>query len=697
MRDVAHTDLDRWTEDNNRYLAASLHWLRLRLRQMAPPARAHSPVGASITTDTASASTRSWFGRKPAAETDSSAPLQLTHDAPTLAELLNTATAERASAAQTEPAPALLLLAERLGLGPFETDIVLLCAAMELDPSIPSLIAAAQGGGGGHPSFALALQLFDDPTWDALAPQRPLRYLRLLEVNQPGATPLTAAALRADERIVNAVKGLNLLDERLAALVAPCEALPILAASQHRQIDELLGVLRAAHDGATSLPILQLLGRDRGSRFAVAAHTCDALGRRLYRLPLESLPTQRSEIETFARLWHRESLLLPVALYIEADGLDAVGNDVVAALHTLLGHPFGLVFIGLRDAPLPLGAAQWTTDVSMPSAAEQHAAWRDALPSTVGAEEREREAAELSGHFQLNLEQIQGAAATAQSRATDAWTVCRDLSLSRLDALAQRLEPKARWEDLVLGEEATALLRQIAGQVHERHRVYQQWGYAERMNRGLGISALFAGESGTGKTMAAEVIANELRLHLFRIDLSSVVSKYIGETEKNLRRLFDAAEQGGAILFFDEADALFGKRSEVKDSHDRYANIEINYLLQRMEAFSGLAILATNMKSALDTAFMRRLRFVVNFQFPGPVERARMWRHALAPGVPCDDLDYDRLARFGLSGGNIHSIALNAAFAAAGNGGRVSMPLLMSAVRTELRKLDKPVNEAEFR
>src|SRR5690606_25562683 len=179
--------------------------------------------------------------------------------------------------------------------------------------------------------------------------------------------------------------------------------------------------------------------------------------------------------------------------------------------------------------------------------------------------------------FRLDLAQIEDAARAAQARGVSAWDACRDLSLERLDSLAQRLHPKAGWNDLVLADEALGLLRQIAAQVHERHRVYQQWGYAERMNRGMGISALFAGESGTGKTMAAEVIASELQLHLSRIDLSAVVSKYIGETEKNLRRLFDAAEQGGAILFFDEADALFGKRSEVKDSHDRYANIEINY------------------------------------------------------------------------------------------------------------------------
>ncbi|MBI3228893.1 MAG: ATP-binding protein, partial [Burkholderiales bacterium] len=213
------------------------------------------------------------------------------------------------------------------------------------------------------------------------------------------------------------------------------------------------------------------------------------------------------------------------------------------------------------------------------------------------------------------------------------WDACRDLTRPRLDSLAQRLDAKATWDDLVLPEEQMRLMRQIAAQVKERHKVYGEWGFDRRMNRGFGISALFAGESGTGKTMAAEVIANALRLNLYRIYLSAVVSKYIGETEKNLRKLFDAAEMGGAILFFDEADALFGKRSEVKDSHDRYANIEINYLLQRMESFSGLAILATNMKSALDIAFMRRLRFVLQFPYPGIKERLAIWQHALPPQV----------------------------------------------------------------
>ena len=251
----------------------------------------------------------------------------------------------------------------------------------------------------------------------------------------------------------------------------------------------------------------------------------------------------------------------------------------------------------------------------------------------------------------------------------------------------------ATWDDLVLPPDTTALLRQITDQVRQRLHVYDAWGFRAKMNRGLGISALFAGDSGTGKTMAAEVLANDLRLDLYRIDLSAVVSKYIGETEKNLRRLFDAAEDGGAILFFDEADALFGKRSEVKDSHDRYANIEINYLLQRMEAYRGLAVLATNMKTALDPAFMRRLRFIVNFPFPGLPERRLMWEKVFPPQAPVAGLDYDQLARLNLTGGLIHNIALNAAFMAAGQKpALITMPIVREAIRVEMRKLDRPIN-----
>jgi SpoVK/Ycf46/Vps4 family AAA+-type ATPase len=268
---------------------------------------------------------------------------------------------------------------------------------------------------------------------------------------------------------------------------------------------------------------------------------------------------------------------------------------------------------------------------------------------------------------------------------------------SRLDDLAQRIVPRAGWDDLVLPEAEKAMLRQIATHVAHRTTVYETWGFAAASARGLGISALFAGASGTGKTLAAEVLAGALRLDLYRIDLSGVVSKYIGETEKNLRRVFEAAEDGGAILFFDEADALFGKRSEVKDSHDRYANIEINYLLQRMESYRGLAVLATNMKGALDTAFLRRIRFVIQFPFPDAGQRAELWRRMFPPATPTEALDVPRLSRLGLAGGNIRNIAVNAAFLAAEAGQPVRMSHVLCAVRSEYAKLEKPLTDAEAR
>ncbi|MDE2628853.1 MAG: ATP-binding protein [Burkholderiales bacterium] len=700
-----------WLDDNQRYLAASLQWLRLRLQQMAPAAAPASPAPAAavmVVAAPAPAAQRSWFGQKPGAASVAPAATTSTvleapppNSARSDLQALAQAAAEREAAAQVDPPPALLLLAQRFGMSPFERDTLLLCAAAELDPEIGALFAAAQGQASRSiPTFALAMRALDEPAWDALSPQRPLRHMHFIEISQPGATPLTASALRIDERILNYLKGLNLIDERLLALVVePAPSAQPLSHSQQAVADGVLQHLRRAA-GTEALPVIQLLGADGASKLAVAGEVCAAVERRLYRLPLASLPAQRAEIENLARLWQRESALLPVALYLDADPLDGASAETVAAFHAFVARELGLLFIGVRDAPAQTATASHAVEVRKPTPAEQHDAWRGALPSAWPADEAGRCARLLAGQFDLGLSDIRQAAAPTGEPATDlntVWDRCRALTRPRLDALAQRIEPKATWDDLVLADESMQLLRQIVAQVRGRYQVFQDWGYANKMTRGLGLSALFAGESGTGKTMAAEVVANELRLHLYRIDLSAVVSKYIGETEKNLRRLFDAAEQGGAILFFDEADALFGKRSEVKDSHDRYANIEINYLLQRMEAFSGLAILATNMKSALDAAFMRRLRFVVRFPFPGPAERKLIWQKSWPPEVPREALDYDRLARTGVSGGNVHSIALNAAFMAAQRGSAVTMPLLLSALRTELRKLDKPVNEAEWR
>jgi SpoVK/Ycf46/Vps4 family AAA+-type ATPase len=286
--------------------------------------------------------------------------------------------------------------------------------------------------------------------------------------------------------------------------------------------------------------------------------------------------------------------------------------------------------------------------------------------------------------------------AQADELATLLWDACRSQARPGLDDLGQRIDLRADWNDLVLPEAQQQLLREIAAHVRQRTIVYETWGFSAGSARGLGISALFAGASGTGKTLAAEVLAHELRLDLYRIDLSSVVSKYIGETEKNLRRVFDAAEEGGAILLFDEADALFGKRSEIKDSHDRYANIEVSYLLQRMEAYRGLAVLTTNLKSSLDTAFLRRIRFIVHFPFPDTAQRAEIWRRTLPQRLPTEGLDMNKLARLNVAGGNIRNIALNAAFLAADAHEPVRMIHMLRAASVEYAKLEKPLTEAEI-
>ncbi len=701
--------MESWQEDNNRYLAASLRWLRLRLQRLAPQ-EPQADADSAQSGETGAAKPPSpgwrsrWFGT---GSHESNERKLLTAARPTaLDDSLREAARVREAAAQVDPPPALVVLAQRLGLSPFERDTLLLCVAVEFDPAMAFLYARIQGSAArNYPTFGLALSALDDPAWEALSAHRPLRYLRLVEINQPGATPLTSSPLRADERVVDFIKGLNLIDDRLSTLLTTVggEEEGSLAESQQSAVETILQRLQDALKDSV-VPVVQLLGNDGGSKLEVARQACARLGRRLYRIGSDALPPQPAEGETLSRLWQRESSLLPVALYVDAESLDEASPETKSAFHRFLSKETGLAFVGVRDGPVRIGAASFPAEVNKSSATEQCEAWGSLLSTLVGESESSRTAQMLAGQFNLNFHEIRQVAAAALKTPAEQgtirerlWDACCGLTRPRLDSLAQRLEVKAKWDDLVLPAEQMGLLRSIASQVRERHRVYGEWGFGLKMNRGFGITALFTGESGTGKTMAAEVIAGELRLNLYRIDLSAVVSKYIGETPKNLRKLFDAAEQGGAILFFDEADALFGKRSEVKDSHDRYANIEINYLLQRMEAFGGLAILATNMKSALDPAFMRRLRFKVNFQFPGVKERKLIWQKVLPAQTPKEALDYDRLARLNITGGNTHSIALNAAFLAAQAGKPVSMPILFEAARTELRKLDKPINEAEFR
>jgi hypothetical protein len=699
------SDAETWEERNAHYLSRALTWLRLRLERLAQ--RDTVPVPAAQPKQEPPQK-HGFLGRS-AGEQTAPTPVTPVTTGAMLDERIKQLETELAAAeTATNQPPALIALSQRLGLSRFEREILLLCVAMELDTRIAALCAHAQNDTNRpYPTFALALMLFDDPPWEALAPDRPLRYWHLIEINQPGALALTNSPLRADERIVNYVKGLNRLDDRIAALTKQlglAKDVLDLPPSQQEVVQRVVHYWQqmAAMASTSSFPYVQLVGSDEGSKELVALHTTSQLNRQLYRLPMHMFPVQGTDIDLLARLWQRESLLLPLALYLDAHEMDAsaASEGQVQALSRFLAHNGGICFLSLRESLPRLDHAHLVLDVARPTPAEQHEAWITVLKEKAGTIP-----ALLTSHFHLNTITIQRVAQMALADAKDdehelaerLWDACRLSVRPHLDMLAQRLDSAVTWDDLVLPQEETTILHQVADQVRQRSKVYEEWGFAARMKRGLGINALFAGESGTGKTLAAEVIANDLHLSLYRIDLSAVVSKYIGETEKNLRRLFDGAEDGGALLFFDEADALFGKRSEVKDSHDRYANIEINYLLQRMEAYRGLAILATNMKSALDTAFLRRLRFVIDFPFPGLIERKRMWQKVFPQETPHEQLDYDRLARFNLTGGSIRNSALNAAFLAAQAGTPVSMALIFNAVRTELRKLERPINEADFK
>lgn len=338
--------------------------------------------------------------------------------------------------------------------------------------------------------------------------------------------------------------------------------------------------------------------------------------------------------------------------------------------------------------------------VNKPGPAGQLRLWQDALGDA--AERVDTELGHIAQQFRLSAETIVVLAGSTEAGSGEAlgprlWSACRRHSRPRLETLAERIEPKAKWQDLVLPEAQTLMLRQLAAQSRNRMTVYVTWGFAANCRRGLGLCALFAGPSGTGKTLAAEVLAAELGLDLYCIDLSSVVSKYIGETEKNLKQVFDAAESGGCLLLFDEADALFGKRTEVKDSHDRYANIEVGYLLQRMESFLGLSILTTNLKSTLDKSFQRRLRFAVDFPFPDTVQRRQIWERVFPAETPTKGLDYGRLAALNMTGGNIKNIALNAAFLAAEAGTPVEMAHILKAAQLEAIKTERPLAETEVR
>jgi len=588
-------------------------------------------------------------------------------------------------------------LCEAFALSPFERDVLVLCAGMELDSAFASHCAAAQDDPlRVYPTFGLALAALPGAHWSALVPTAPLRFWRLIEVGT-GET-LTTSKLSIDERILHYLAGVPYLDDRLRGLVEQVREPGELPPSHRAVVQKITGLWSRTSEELNQSRI-ELCGTEHAGKRDIAAAACATLGLRLHAIRAVDVPTSASEREALGRLWEREAVLGGSALLVDCEDLE--GTENIRPALSFIETTGGPVIVTGRE---PLHSRQRPSirlHVGRMDSAEQRSLWRRSLGPL--APELNGRVEALVAQFDLSPTSIRAACAEVLGSqeggiVTEAtlWEACRAQARPRLDNLAQRLEPAAGWEDLVLPDSQRQVLRDIAAHVRQRTRVYELWGFAARSSRGLGISALFAGDSGTGKTMAAEVLADELRLDLYRVDLSSVVSKYIGETERNLRRVFDAAEEGGTILLFDEADALFGKRSEVKDSHDRYANIEVSYLLQRMEAYRGLAILTSNMRKALDSAFLRRIRFAVQFPFPDAAQRAEIWRRIFPSDTPVEDLDVEKLARLNVAGGNIRNIALNAAFLAADADKPVRMTHLLRAARGEYAKLEKSLTDAEI-
>ena len=614
--------------------------------------------------------------------------------------------------------PALEKICQSFGLSAFERDVLLLCAGVELDASFASVCADIQSDPQrNYPTFSLALSLLEESYWGALTPDAPLRKWRLIEIGSGNA--LTTSPLRIDEQILHYLTGIHHLDSRLAGIGTPVKTKEQLVPSHWQLAMQMANTWYLAAQETEILPILQLCGRDVASQRAIASATCSQINLIPYSIGVELLPNETGNLNLVKSLWEREFALSNTALLLECDNQDSNDSKQERAIAQFIESIQAPVIIISQERRRQRHRPIVAFDVDSPTSDEQRSLWHQALNQLTPDISSEVE--NLVSHFNLSAPAIRSVCLKAKSmREAGAqeiisspssplpispfpfshvhlWDICRSQARPRLNELAQRMDSSADWDDLVLPEIEKQVLRDAADQLKQRTKVYEEWGFGGKSKRGLGISALFAGASGTGKTMAAEVLAREMRLDLYRIDLSAVVSKYIGETEKNLGRVFDAAEVGGAILLFDEADAIFGKRSEVKDSRDRHANMEVAYLLQRMESYPGLSILTTNLKNAIDQAFLRRIRFIVQFPFPDANQRAEIWRRVFPKNTPTEGLDEWKLARLNVAGGNIRNIALNAAFIAAQAGQIVQMQHLLQAAKSEYTKMERPLTDVEVK
>ena len=620
-------------------------------------------------------------------------------------------------------------LQQAFRLDEVDLDILLICLAPALDPRYERLYSYLQDDvTRKQPGVNLLLVLLGEPGLGRLellahiSPDAPLFQAHLVEfVNEAAnsAKNLLARELQVDPTLV-------------VWLLGRYEPRPELYPHAHlfkpkeEEIDRLLsapldqGVNMTALPGygGTGAPALVFYGPDQAGQEAAARRCAAQMQSLLLRVNLAGLVEDGLTPKAALRAALRDALLLGALPYL--CGWEACLNGQnqaagAARLKELLeevdAYP-GVAIIAAQTAWQAAGLERLTPlfwlEFPIPPYAQRAKIWQYYLAALVGEPQAQAiEVSALAGQFILTSGQIRDAITTARDRAMqrgqppgmdDLLAAAREHSNPHLGTLARKLNPRYTRQDIVLPEDPLRQIGEIVSTVKERARVLSEWGLGRKLVASAGVTILFTGESGTGKTMAAEVIASELGLDLYKIDLSTLVSKYIGETEKNLEQIFHEAESSNAILFFDEADAIFGKRSEVKDAHDRYANIEVSYLLQRMEDYDGVTILATNLRSNLDQAFTRRLQFLVDFPPPDEYSRLRIWQTLFPPDVPrATDLDFGLLARrFKLAGGNIRNILVSAAYLAASDGGAVRMEHLLHGARRELQKMGRHINETDM-
>lgn len=620
------------------------------------------------------------------------------------------------------PLPQLVRL---FSLSVFEMHAIIVCLGPELYRKYDRLYAYLQDDITRKcPSVDLVLDLFCFDKYErwqhraVFTKSSNLFLMGLLKYREDLSNPSGSSGLgqfiTLEPRILSYLLNNNSIDSRLQYILRPTSItesiseITVSRAAKHRLNILIDRHIRTETAERENLVIL-LHGPQGVGKNELAKAVCHELGCLLLQLDLEFVLGQGSDAENILMLAFREGLLLQAPLYFR--GIDSVLDDTVNGrmIRKLLNQmllEFGwLTFFEGSGAWQPEHIFEHvrfeSIHVPMPDEELRTTVWLKNL-SAHHIETDHNMINILARQFKLTPRQISHAAMTAKSEFenddpnenpgyAEISRACRYQSGQRLKGLTVHIRPMYQWEDIVLPESRKIMLREITNQVKHKYRVFTEWGFDNKLAYGKGLSALFSGSPGTGKTMAAQIIANELGLDIYKIDISSVVSKYIGETEKNLSRIFQEAENSNAILFFDEADALFGKRTDVSDAHDRYANIEVSYLLQRMEEYDGVVILATNLRDNMDDAFVRRIRFIVEFPFPDMENRLKIWKGHFPAEAPLEsDIDYDYLARrFKISGGNIKNIVLNAAFLSAEKDKPIGMSQLIDSIRREYEKIGK--------